>query len=169
MICVLNPGSRLLLATTVSLGLVFTVSACGGGRHAAPPGATSTEATAPTLSPAAYRKQAGDICLALYRHKIPSGSAGFVAMLPVARVAYSRLAALAPPPALAKLNAQVLAVDKQLMDFLTAHRKELETANTQTLLSLFLSLGPLGGRETRLWTQLGVPVCANGPLAIYTS
>jgi hypothetical protein len=165
-----TPRCYLVLAPTC-LGLALALSACGGGSRAVTTlGASTTITKNPrALTAAEYRKKANAICLSIYRKKIPKGTAGLVAVLADGRAADSSLEALHPPASLARLNARLIRVEKGLAAYVATLVKEQKGGKKLTLSML---LDPrfvqLGGEEDRLWTKLGVTVCANGPLARYT-
>jgi hypothetical protein len=132
------------------LAALLPLSACGGGTA--------------HLTPSAYRLKADAICAVLFRTKGPEAGAPAASWAPILaalRSGRESLSSLEPPPSLAKLHAQVLAMWGHDVHLLARLLKQYEagTINREVFSAKLLAGLP---NDVPLWKKIGASTCANG-------
>ena len=128
--------------------------------------AVAAEASAPALTPTAYRSKASVICKGLNSWVPPSSGTlaeRFAAIIEEAASVRNALKKLEPPPSLAPLHAKVLALEGRDIDYFRTALGQLRAGKIgdAQLIAAFAK-APSGTDEDRIWKRIGVPACVQG-------
>jgi hypothetical protein len=125
--------------------------------------ATSARAAQPALTVTEYRHEANAICADLTAFQLPARGTlpdRITALLDKGRVSLTALRRLRPPRSLAKLHAQIMAIDAQRIDFVASLVARLKAGRiTISGLADQVARSPLAAEANELWKQVGAFAC----------